>query len=32
MRKLFPHDDSAKKVFSLAIEQTSNTWTMPISN
>jgi transposase-like protein len=29
-RKLFPHDDSAKKVIYLAIEQASKKWTMPI--
>ncbi|GEK56178.1 hypothetical protein PES01_30230 [Pseudoalteromonas espejiana] len=31
-RKLFPHDDSAKKVTYLAIEQASKKWTMPIRN
>ena len=31
-RKLFPHDDSAKKVIYLAIEQASKKWTMPIKN
>lgn len=31
-RKLFPHDDSAKKVIYLAIEQASKKWTMPIRN
>ncbi|REL26227.1 IS256 family transposase [Thalassotalea euphylliae] len=31
-RKLFPHDDSAKKVVYLAIEQASKKWTMPIRN
>jgi transposase-like protein len=31
-RKLFPSDDSAKKVVYLAIEQASKKWTMPIRN
>lgn len=31
-RKLFPHDDSAKKVIHLAIEQASKKWTMPVRN
>lgn len=31
-RKLFPHDDSAKKVVYLAIEAASKKWTMPIRN
>lgn len=31
-RKLFPHDNSAKKVVYLAIEQASKKWTMPIKN
>ena len=31
-RKLFPHDDSARKVVYLAIEQASKKWTMPIRN
>jgi transposase-like protein len=31
-RKLFPHDESAKKVIYLAIEQASKKWTMPIRN
>ncbi|MGB5337758.1 MAG: IS256 family transposase [Gammaproteobacteria bacterium] len=31
-RKLFPTDDSAKKVVYLAIQQASKTWTMPIRN
>jgi transposase-like protein len=31
-RKLFPHDDSAKKVIYLAIDQASKKWTMPIRN
>jgi putative transposase len=31
-RKLFPHDDSAKKVIYLAIEQAAKKWTMPIRN
>jgi len=31
-RKLFPNDDSAKKVVYLAIEQASKKWTMPIRN
>ena len=31
-RKLFPNDDSAKKVIFLAIEQASKKWTMPIRN
>ena len=31
-RKLFPSDDSAKKVVYLAIEAASNKWTMPIRN
>jgi len=30
--KLFPNDDSAKKVIFLAIEQASKKWTMPIRN
>ena len=31
-RKLFPTDDSAKKVIYLAIEAASKRWTMPIRN
>jgi putative transposase len=31
-RKLFPHDDSAKKVIYLAIKQAAKKWTMPIRN
>ncbi len=31
-RKVFPSDDSAKKVVYLAIEQASRKWTMPIQN
>ncbi len=31
-RKLFPTDDSARKVIYLAIEQASKKWTMPIRN
>lgn len=31
-RKVFPHDDSAKKVVFLAIEAASKKWTMPIRN
>ena len=31
-RKLFPTDDSAKKVIYLAIQQASRKWTMPIRN
>ncbi|CAH9059894.1 IS256 family transposase ISAba42 [Pseudoalteromonas holothuriae] len=31
-RKLFPHDDAARKVIYLAIEQASKKWTMPIKN
>lgn len=31
-RKLFPTDDSAKKVTYLAIQQASKKWTMPIRN
>ena len=31
-RKVFPHDDSARKVIYLAIEQASKKWTMPIRN
>ena len=31
-RKVFPTDDSAKKVIYLAIEQASRKWTMPIRN
>tara|TARA_B110001450_G_C17615335_1_gene479043 strand:+ start:40 stop:1248 length:1209 start_codon:yes stop_codon:yes gene_type:complete len=31
-RKLFPSDDSAKKVVYLAIQQASENWTMPIRN
>ena len=31
-RKVFPTDDSAKKVIYLAIEQASKKWTMPIRN
>ena len=31
-RKLFPNDDSAKKVVYLAIMQASKKWTMPIRN
>ena len=31
-RKVFPNDESAKKVVYLAIEQASKKWTMPIRN
>lgn len=31
-RKVFPADESAKKVIYLAIEQASRKWTMPIQN
>jgi len=31
-RKLFPTDDSAKKVIYLAIQDASRRWTMPIRN
>lgn len=31
-RKLFPTDDSAKKVVYLAIENAAKKWTMPIRN
>ncbi|MDP0590216.1 MAG: transposase, partial [Candidatus Endonucleobacter bathymodioli] len=31
-RKLFPHDDSAKKVIYLATREASKNWTMPIRN
>ena len=31
-RKLFPTEDSAKKVVYLAIQQASKKWTMPIRN
>jgi transposase-like protein len=31
-RKLFPSDDSAKKVVYLAIQDASRKWTMPIRN
>ena len=31
-RKLFPSDDSAKKVIYLAVQQASKRWTMPIRN
>jgi putative transposase len=31
-RKLFPSDDSAKKVIYLAVQQASKKWTMPIRN
>jgi transposase-like protein len=31
-RKLFPTDDSARKVVYLAIQQASKKWTMPIRN
>ncbi len=31
-RKLFPTDDSAKKVIYLAIQDASKKWTMPIKN
>jgi putative transposase len=31
-RKLFPSDDSAKKVVYLAIQEASKKWTMPIKN
>ena len=31
-RKLFPTDDSAKKVMYLAIQAASKKWTMPIRN
>jgi transposase-like protein len=31
-RKVFPNDDSAKKVIYLAITQASKKWAMPIRN
>ena len=31
-RKLFPNDNSAKKVVYLAIQDASKKWTMPIRN
>ena len=31
-RKLFPHDDAAKKVVYLATREASKRWTMPIHN
>ena len=31
-RKLFPHDDAAKKVVYLAVREASKNWTMPIHN
>jgi putative transposase len=31
-RKLFPHDDAAKKVVYLATREASKKWTMPIRN
>ncbi len=31
-RKLFPNDNSAKKVVYLAIQNASKKWTMPIRN
>ena len=31
-RKVFPNDDSARKVVYLAIEQAAKKWTMPIQN
>ena len=31
-RKIFPSDDSAKKMIYLAIKDTSKKWTMPIHN
>jgi transposase-like protein len=31
-RKLFPHDDAAKKVVYLAVREASKRWTMPIHN
>jgi len=31
-RKVFPNDDSAKKVIYLAIQDASKKWTMPIRN
>ncbi len=31
-RKVFPSDDSARKVINLAISQASKKWTMPIQN
>jgi transposase-like protein len=31
-RKVFPDDDSAKKVVYLAIQEASKKWTMPIRN
>ena len=31
-RKLFPHDDAAKKVVYLATREASKKWTMPIHN
>jgi transposase-like protein len=29
-RKVFPNEDSAKKVLFLAVQQASRKWTMPI--
>lgn len=31
-RKVFPSDESAKKVIFLAVQQASKKWTMPIHN
>lgn len=31
-RKIFPHDDAAKKVVYLAIMDASKRWSMPIRN
>lgn len=31
-RKLFPSDDSVKKVIYLAVKDASKKWTMPIQN
>jgi putative transposase len=31
-RKLFPHDDAARKVVYLAVQEASKKWTMPIHN
>jgi len=31
-RKLFPTDDSAKKIIFLAVQEASKNWTMPIKN
>ena len=31
-RKIFPNDDSAKKVIFMAIQRAATKWTMPVSN